>query len=353
MNYGAIPSNLFERLALLSGKVPVVVLDALASLLKARSLMAAARLGIFEALADGPATAGEVAERRGLDADTTELLLRSLAHFGYLKLARRRFALSKLSRTALLESAEAPFLGYLEWNYTQWDMLGRMEEVVVSGRGIAFHETMTDPAAWGSYQRAMLELARLEAPLVAAKIPVRKGALALLDVAGSHGLFGAELAKRHPPLRSTVLELPRAIAHARELAASAGIAHLVTHREGNLLEDDFGSGYDVVLLSNILHHFDRATNAEILAKAFACLNAEGTVAIWEAEAPNKDTKPSAGDIAALYFRLCSTAGCSSGEDYAARLEAAGFERIRVLRPLLAPGQVLVMGRRGAGSRPHR
>ena len=39
MKYGPIPENPFERLALLSGKVPVPVLDAIFSLMKARCLM--------------------------------------------------------------------------------------------------------------------------------------------------------------------------------------------------------------------------------------------------------------------------------------------------------------------------
>src|SRR5918996_4786215 len=83
MKYGAIPENLFERLALAAGQVPLPLLDAIYSLMKARCLMAGVRLGVFEALRDGPRTAAEVAAARGLDAECTGLLLRMLTFGEY------------------------------------------------------------------------------------------------------------------------------------------------------------------------------------------------------------------------------------------------------------------------------
>ena len=54
--------------------------------------------------------------------------------------------------------------------------------------------------------------------MLARHVPVRKGATRLLDLAGSHGLMGATLCRKHPPMRSTVIDLPAAIEHARRLA---------------------------------------------------------------------------------------------------------------------------------------
>ncbi|HJQ26192.1 MAG TPA: methyltransferase [Blastocatellia bacterium] len=345
MKYGAIPSNLLERLALWTGKMPLPLLDSLFSIMKARGLMAGVRLGIFAALGDGPLAASEVAARCRLDAECTELLLRFLVGIEYLEMDGDKFTLNALSRRTLVAGGEQEMIGYVLWNYTQWEMVAGLDDLVRTGRGIDFHETMTDPEAWANYQRAMMEVARFSAPLVADRVPVKHGARRLLDIAGAHGLFGAAICRKHPPMKSTVLDLPAAVEHARKLARANQIDDLVEHRAGDLLADDYGRDNDVVLLSNILHHFVEETNISILRRAFDSLTAEGTVAIWEVESPQKDAKPTTADGAALYFRLTSNAGCYHGSEYARWLEQVGFKEVRVSRPALSPGSVLVTGRR--------
>jgi len=145
MKYGVIPENVFERLALASDKVPLPVLDAIFSLMKARSLMAAVRLGVFTALQDGPRSAAEVAAERGLDAECTALLLRMLTFAEYLEQRGDRFALSALGRSSMVPGAPMELWGYLEWNYTQWDFVAHLEDLLRTGRGLDFHATMTDP----------------------------------------------------------------------------------------------------------------------------------------------------------------------------------------------------------------
>jgi 2-polyprenyl-3-methyl-5-hydroxy-6-metoxy-1,4-benzoquinol methylase len=348
MKYGAIPENLLERLAMAAGQVPLPLLDAIYSLMKARCLMAGVRLGVFEALRDGPLTAAEVAAARGLDPECTGMLLRMLAFADYVDQKGDRFELSKLGRRSMIRGAPQEMWGYIEWNYTQWDFVADLEDLVKTGRGIDFHATMTAPWQWEHYQRGMLEIARLQAPILAGRVPVRRGAQRLLDVAGSHGLFGAAICRKHPPMRSVVLDLPQALGSARALAQEEGIADLVEHRAADLATADFGADHDVVLLANILHHFQPDSIAEILAKAHACLAPSGTVAIWEIERPEPTSKAGAGDGAALFFRLTSMASCYSGDEYARCLTAAGFTRIRIQRPRLSPGSVLVTGRKGSG-----
>lgn len=344
MKYGVRPTNLLERLALAFGRVPVPALDALYSIVKARCLMTAVRLGLFEALTEGSKSSAELAVEKGLDAEATELLLRSLVFLDYLDLRHGRFSLSRLARRSLVAGAPQDLRGFVEWTFTQWGFLEQMEQLVRSGRGVDFHHTMTDEREWAWYQRAMLEVARFDAPAMAGRVPVPKGARRLLDVAGSHGLLGAEICRRHPPMRSMVVDLAQALEHARILAKEAGISDLVEHREGDALSGELGEGYDVALVANLLHHFEEDSCRAILARVRRAVRSGGTIAIWEIEAPRAGTRPAFGDGVALFFRLTSTARAHHGEDYAAWLEAAGCQRARVIRPALSPGNVLVVGR---------
>lgn len=344
MQYGVIPANLLERFALATGKVPVPLIDALYSIMKARAIMAGVRLGIFEALASGSASAAELARRLTLDERFLELLLRTLVFCGYLSQSKELYGLSALSRRTMVRGGEMELHGYVQWNYEQWEMVAGLEEAVRAGRGCDFHSTLKDSEAWAHYQRGMLEVARLEAAVVAGKVPVRPGARSLLDVAGSHGLFGAAICRRNPPLRSTVLELSEAVGHARELAAAEGISDVVEHQAGSLLVDDWGAGHDVVLLSNILHHFPAEQNRCILKRAAKALRASGVVAIWEMERPSRGSKAGAGDGAALYFALTSGGGAYHANEYAQWMTEAGLKAVRVVRPRRTPGKVLVLAR---------
>lgn len=341
MKFGVIPSNLFERLAIALGKVPIPLLDSLYGPIKARALLTAVRLGVFEAIGTGSQSAAALAPRLNADASALDLLLRTLVFAGYLRQDRDGYVLSKLARRSFLPGGELPMTGAVRWNHWMWDMVAHMEETIRTGHGVDYHKSLQDPEGWAAYQRGMFEIARLDAPLVAKRIPVPRGAARVLDLAGSHGLFGAALCRRHPGLRATVLDLPQALEPARALAREAHVDDVVEHRAGDLLQGELGVGWDVVLLCNILHHFVSGDIERILQRVHAAAADGATVAIWEIERPKAGSKATDGDGAALFFRVTSTAGTYHAGEYAAWLRAAGFGGLRIRRPTLSPGSVLV------------
>lgn len=345
MRYGPIPTNIFERLALWSGKVPIPVMDSLVSILKARGLMAGVRLGVFDALAPSPKSAAILARELKLEATSLELLLRSMVWAGYVAKTGSRYALTDLSRKTVVNGSEMDLSGFVKWNYVQWRMVEQLESLLETGHGVDFHSTMTDPQEWAWYQEAMLDIARFDAPMLAKTIPVKAGARKLLDIAGSHGLLGAAICRKHPPMRSTIIDLPQAIDAARLLAKREGIAELVDYRAGDIRTADLGKDNDVVLLANILHHFLPDQNAALLKRVHDSIVSDGTVAIWDLETPDLDSSPGDGDGVALFFRLTSTALCYSGRQYSQWLRDAGFTKVRIVRPPLRPGYLLVVGRR--------
>ena len=210
--------------------------------------MAGVRLGVFEALRNGPRSAQELAQYIALDESCLDLLLRALAHFDYVAQRGLKYMLSNLAKKTMVSGSNQEMFGYVEWNYVQWEFLGHLEELLRTGKGVNFHSKLKDSKSWRNYQKGMLELARLQAPMVASRIPVPRAPKRLLDLGGSHGLFGAAICRKHPPMRARVLDLARAIGPARKLAKSEEIDDVVEHREGNVLTTTLGRGYDVVCL---------------------------------------------------------------------------------------------------------
>jgi hypothetical protein len=341
MKFGPIPETWLERLALRMGKVPTPLLDVLFGPLKARVLMASVRLGILDALAKEPATAAQLAASLQLNAECLEMLLRVLTHSGYLNRDGDQFSLSPEARRTLAPGAPMDRRGYVQWNYTQWEILENLENLLISGNGVDLHNTLHDPSAWHNYQLGMMENARDHAAILAAKVRVPPGARSLIDLGGSHGLLGAAICRLHPPLRSTVFELEAALAPARAMAKGEGIDDLVSHAAADLLRDEIGTGHDVALLSNILHHFSPQQNVVVLQKVRQALRTGGTVAIWEFERPKREAKVSSGDAVALYFRLTSSGNAYHGGEYTTWLDASGFHDIQIYRPPLVPGYALI------------
>src|SRR5689334_10690682 len=94
MRIGAIPENLVELVLVMAGGVPTPLLDTLQAVLRARAIMVAVKLGVFEALKAGPAAADEVAGQIGADARATEKLLNSLVGSRYLRFEGGRYRLA-------------------------------------------------------------------------------------------------------------------------------------------------------------------------------------------------------------------------------------------------------------------
>ena len=206
---------------------------------------------------------------------------------------------------------------------------------------------MNDTEDWRNYQRAMLEIARSHASILARHVPVPAEARLLVDLAGSHGLLGAAICRRHPPLRSRVLELPAALEPARRLALEEHIDDVVEHTPGDVRSGDLGSNADVILLANVLHHFSPEENLDLLHRARRALAPRGTVAIWDIERRPDAPAELGRDASALFFRLTSASRCYSAADYREWLAAAGFAPARSFRSPMAPLHFLIHAARKA------
>jgi len=103
----------------------------------------------------------------------------------------------------------------------------------------------------------------------------------VLDLAAGHGIFGISVAQKNPNATIVALDWPHVLEVAREHAAGMGVASRHSTIEGDALTVNWGDGYDVVLLTNFLHHFNRADCELILRKVHAALKPGGRVAILE------------------------------------------------------------------------
>lgn len=338
MKLGGIPRNPIERIGKALNLLPEPLLDTHIAMLLARAIMEGSRLGVFEALKDGPLTAGEIATRCGGEQRATAKLLDALAGCEYLSFEDGRYALTPKARKWLLPDAAQPLHDKMLFQLLEWDYIENLGEFVRTGRPLDMHATMT-PEQWGLYQRGMRSATSSWAPEVGKRTPVPRGAKDMLDVGGSHGLLSAAICRRHPGLRSVILDLPEAVEHAAPLLAREGMGGRVVHRPGNVLTDDLGTeAWDVIFVASLVHHFDDATNRSLAKKIANALRPGGVFVIQELYRAH--TPKEAGQIGALldlYFALTSQSGTWSFEEMAGWQREAGLKPMKPIKFLTAPG----------------
>jgi SAM-dependent methyltransferase len=341
MKIGAIPQSLVDWLALKLELAPRALVDTHAAMLLARAVMAGAELSIFDALAAGPRTAEEIATVCGSDAGATELLMDALASSGYLAFGDGRYTLARRAKW-LLSGASSSVRDKLLLQAIEWRWLETLEAFVRTGRPLDFHHSMSE-AERSLYHRGMRALAGLAGAEVARRVPVARGATRMLDLGGSHGHFAAEICRRRRRLCAEVMDLPEAIEAAAPLLAAEGLGDRLVHRPGDAATADFGAErYDLVLMSNLAHHFDAAQNSALALRIARALKPGGAFVIQEPA--RSERRGQTGQIPALlglYFAMQSRPGVRTWtvHEMAEWQRSAGLKARRARRLRTAPGWV--------------
>lgn len=341
MRYGIIAENPVERIGLASGQVPTPMLEPYGAAF-ARTLMVATKIGVFETLKRGPMDAAAVAEHCAVNGRAAEKLMNLLVGMRYLRRSSDgTYQLTKLASTWLLEDGPRSVRDMVLMKFLEWEWIGGLEDFVRSGRPLDVHGAMTTDD-WGLYQRGMRAQAGLAGGWLARRLPMPPNATAMLDIGGSHGYLSVALCRKHPTLRSVVLDLPEAVEQAAPLLAAEGIGDRVVHRAGDALSDDLGeSEYDLILAFSLVHHFDVDTNRALATRCARALRPGGLFVIGDLMRPESPEGASAMDLFYdLYFALTSRSGLWSFE------EMAGWQRDAGLKP--RKPMHLIFGGQGPG-----
>ncbi len=201
--------------------------------------------------------------------------------------------------------------------------------IVRKGGTVLAEETVSpENPVWVTFARAMMPMMMMPAKTMAKIVGVDANKkIKLLDIAAGHGIFGIAFAQEYANVDVTALDWAPVLEVAKENAQKFGVAGRHHLLPGSAFDVDFGSGYDLVLLTNFLHHFDAATNETLLKKVHAALNPGGRAVALEF-IPNEDrvTPPMQAS-----FALTMLASTAAGDAYTfAELQRmfanAGFAR---------------------------
>lgn len=295
---------------------PLKIFQLLNAYQQTEALKAAIELDLFTNVADAGATAAQVAAQIKSDVRGTRILCDYLAIMGLLGKQGERYFLTPEARMFLSKHSPAYIGAATQFLCTPFHSahFETLAEAVRRGGAAQDESASTAPEnpIWIDFARGMAPLRVPSAAYIAQLLGVDSGEpWKVLDIAASHGMFGITIAQRNPKARIVAVDWPSVLQVALENASNAGVTDRYTTIPGSAFEVDFGNGYDVVLLTAFLHHFDIATNEKLLKKIHAALKPGGRVATLEF-LPNDDriSPPHAAG-----FALTMLANTPAGDAY--------------------------------------
>lgn len=340
--------NFFERTLFLTlNQGPGIALD-LWSGPAFRFVLAAVRLDLFAVLAPRPLTVKALAQSVQTDLQATRLLLNALESLGYVKRNGDHYALTAMSRKWLTDDGALNMSAlYRYWGTLIETFFPRLEESLRSGKPpvdfYAWVEAHPDFAR--DFQEGMSILTEFVKGDVLKRISLPSTARRLLDVGGGHGAYTIALCQQHPTLEAVILDSPQALVTANKLIDRATLADRVTTQVGNFIDDKLGTGFDVVLLFNIIHGLTAVQNIALLRKIRGALNPGGQLLILE-QIPGATPLPiSEATVRILGLSFFHLLG---GQTYAFEeiqgwLENVGLHDIQ-RKNIAKAGSALIMGR---------
>ena len=323
---------------------PERIFNAINAFQLTEAMKAALDLGVFTAIAEGATDAASIAQNVNASERGVRILCDYLTVKGFLTKSDGRYALDQESAIFLNRNSPA-YLGSVA-NFLASDhhrAAHRNIADAVRQGGCAVHDPFEpDDPIWVTFARHMMPMMHMASQNLAAALTKEAPAHKVLDIAAGHGLFGIAVARHNPGAQIYAADWPKVLEVATENAQHAGVAdrhHLIP---GSAFDTSFGDGYDLALITNFLHHFDRDTCITFLRKVHASLAPGGRAAILEfVPNPDRVTPPTPAA-----FSLIMLASTPSGDAYtyaelASMAQAAGFSRVIPSDAPVMPEQLII------------
>ena len=189
----------------------------------------------------------------------------------------------------------------------------------------------------------MQRIAKDRAPLVVKALGTA-GVRRVLDLGGGSGAYSIAFAKASPDVQCEILDIPEVvpltdgIRRARQGSQRKSVFALEI-----CCEDDFGSGYDLIMLNAICHMFSEEQNRDLFRRARQALAPNGRLAVQDFILNPDKTAPQWAALFSLNMLVGTDAGASYSEtEYADWMKAAGFAEVSRIN-LPGPSDLIVGG----------
>ena len=237
-------------------------------------------LDVFTKLSGSPASAKELAKNCNADERGLEMILIALVPLGFLSKEGEKFSNTKQSETFLVKGSPR-YQGGIVSMFDSWvGAWSKLSDAVINGAPVVEKQHDHGDEETRTYIMGMLYRGIPQADLLADEVSLA-GKKRMLDVGGGPGIFTIKMCQKYQGLTGDVFDLPQTLNVTRDIISDFNAGDLVSTREGSYLEDEFGAGYDVVLLSSMINQEGPDVIKDIIRKSFDAMESGGTILIQE------------------------------------------------------------------------
>jgi hypothetical protein len=308
---------------------------------QSKVLQSAAAVGVFDLLADGPATEPEIRERLGLHARLSGDFLDTLVCLGLLDRTDAGQYLNSAAATEHLVAGDAHYLGggLLRAEHHDYAMWGRLTEALRDGLAKAEDPEVEDPDRNLPARTRRLEYRDGSAEAIGASVARRLDWLRYSDfveVGGADGTVAAQVVAVHTHLRGVVFDLPELRPRFAEYIGKRGLEERIGFHPGSWLWDPFPPA-DVFVLGRVLNHCSVDARQRLLGKAYDAVRPGGALLVYD-QLVDDDRRDLFSLLLSLNVKLSSVDAAEyTVRDLRESTRKAGFDVERVV-DLDAPGE---------------
>jgi predicted nicotinamide N-methyase len=332
----------------LSDIAPDRFIDNVFAYQRTAAVKAAVELDLFSAIGDGADSVETLAAKVDASPRGVRILCDYLTVQELLIKDGQRYRLTPSSSVFLDKRSPACVSSVIDFLAAPEMMQLYLEDpaaFVRNGGSIGLANLAPDHPLWVKFARAMVPFMAPVAQGIATEV-ARWPSLPrkVLDVAAGHGVFGIAIGKAVPGARIVALDWRPVLEVALENARLEGLETRYDTIAGSAFDVEWGTDYDLVLIPNFLHHFDREGCVSLLRRARRALAAGGAVLVVEM-VPNDDRVSPPFPAMFAFVMLAST---PKGDAWTARElqemgRAAGFADSTV-QPLSPSPQTMIVFR---------
>jgi 2-polyprenyl-3-methyl-5-hydroxy-6-metoxy-1,4-benzoquinol methylase len=276
----------------------------------------AIELNLFTIIGEGNRTLSEISNACDASERGIRILCDVLTVLGFLNKENGGYSLNEVS-AKFLDRNSKTYLGdatFFLMSEKQLEGFNDLTNAVRKGGSTVKEDGSLAPESkmWVKFARGMTGMMIPASQMMAESLgfePDKK--IKVLDIAAGHGIFGITIAQKYPNAEIYAVDWANVLQVATENAEKFGVAerhHLI---EGSAFDVEYGEDYDVILLTNFLHHFDKETCESLLKKIHTALKDDGKVLTLEF-IPNEDRISPPMEA---MFSLVMLAGTPAGDAY--------------------------------------
>ncbi|HEY0694591.1 MAG TPA: methyltransferase [Kribbella sp.] len=313
-----------------------------------KTLLSAVELQLFTHLGVDSMSGEEIRERLGLHPRGTYDFLDTLVALQFLERdgdgSDGRYR--NTAETAAFLNRQSPTYigGILEMrnarSYQFWGSLTEalqtgkpQNEIKQTGRPM-FDELYSDPARLEQFMNAMAGISLGNCQVLADRFDFSKYKT-VCDVGGATGQLCTILARRHPHLRCTTLDLPVVAPIAEKTIATAGLSDRVATASVDFFVDAL-PGADVITMGMVLHDWNLDQKMHLIRSAYDALPDGGALIVIENLIDDARRENAFGLMMSLNMLIeFGDAFDFTGSDLAGWCREAGFREVEIL-PLTGP-----------------